>query len=383
MTNLEFSNEFDVLYNNVASNGAPGVTEYEKSVFLTKAEKQLLRAYFEPSLNKSIKGFDGSEKRQYDFSSLIKTVELECISPIKIILGLDVSTIDPRSILYKTPKDLFLSVNETISDDKYIYNVLPINYQEYSRNIQKPYAYPIKRQAWRMISSLWDSNNYGIGYHIMSGPSGMQSVVFRNVNTKPLYIRVTTVADFDDSQNAPIVTEADDLITIDLKPVKGNMIAYWTLYLQSVNNSNWKTSTGGTVSGSNYIRPMDGTLENGIWPSQDLIESSFSVEVPSNNQELVPLYEVIGRFNSSNPKFTMRYVKVPTPIILVDLNDIGEDLSIDGYSTVTECCLPVETHEEILQRAVELAKAAYTGDLQSQIALGVNSETNMGMIASK
>lgn len=128
---------------------------------------------------------------------------------------------------------------------------------------------------------------------------------------------------------------------------------------------------------------MDGTLENGIWPSQDLIESSFSVEVPSNNQELVPLYEVIGRFNSSNPKFTMRYVKVPTPIILVDLNDIGEDLSIDGYSTVTECCLPVETHEEILQRAVELAKAAYTGDLQSQIALGVNSETNMGMIASK
>lgn len=91
-----------------------------------------------------------------------------------------------------------------------------------------------------MISSLWDSNNYGIGYHIMSGPSGMQSVVFRNVNTKPLYIRVTTVADFDDSQNAPIVTEADDLITIDLKPVKGNMIAYWTLYLQSVNNSNWK-----------------------------------------------------------------------------------------------------------------------------------------------
>ena len=36
MTTQEFSNEFDVLYNN-AGNQAPGLDEYEKSVFLTKA----------------------------------------------------------------------------------------------------------------------------------------------------------------------------------------------------------------------------------------------------------------------------------------------------------------------------------------------------------
>ena len=34
----EFSNEFDVLYNNIMSNQAPGLDEYEKSVFLTKAQ---------------------------------------------------------------------------------------------------------------------------------------------------------------------------------------------------------------------------------------------------------------------------------------------------------------------------------------------------------
>ena len=37
MTNQEFSNEFDILYNNVASNQAPGLDEYEKAVFLTNA----------------------------------------------------------------------------------------------------------------------------------------------------------------------------------------------------------------------------------------------------------------------------------------------------------------------------------------------------------
>jgi hypothetical protein len=37
MTTSEFSNQFDVLYNNITSNQAPGLDEYEKSVFLTKA----------------------------------------------------------------------------------------------------------------------------------------------------------------------------------------------------------------------------------------------------------------------------------------------------------------------------------------------------------
>ena len=43
MTNEEFSNEFDVLYNSITSNQAPGLDEYEKSVFLTKAQSQLVK----------------------------------------------------------------------------------------------------------------------------------------------------------------------------------------------------------------------------------------------------------------------------------------------------------------------------------------------------
>ena len=45
MTTQEFSNEFDVLYNNIMSNQAPGLDEYEKSVFLTKAQNEILKNY--------------------------------------------------------------------------------------------------------------------------------------------------------------------------------------------------------------------------------------------------------------------------------------------------------------------------------------------------
>lgn len=33
MTNLEFSNQFEVLYNNITSNQAPGLDNYEKVYF--------------------------------------------------------------------------------------------------------------------------------------------------------------------------------------------------------------------------------------------------------------------------------------------------------------------------------------------------------------
>ena len=80
MTIQEFSNEFDILYNNIMSNAAPGVDEYEKSVFLTKAQLEIIRNYFNPESNKNKQGFDDSPKRQIDFSSIIKTTQKRVLS---------------------------------------------------------------------------------------------------------------------------------------------------------------------------------------------------------------------------------------------------------------------------------------------------------------
>ena len=74
MTSQDFSLEFDLLYNNVSSNQAPGLTEYEKSVFLTQAQEALVL-----DLYKGISGdsFETTEEVTRYLSSLVQTYRFE------------------------------------------------------------------------------------------------------------------------------------------------------------------------------------------------------------------------------------------------------------------------------------------------------------------
>lgn len=249
MTNQEFSNQFDVLYNNVMSNQAPGLDEYEKSVFLTKAQNELVLSYFNPKGNKFVEGFDGSARRQIDFSML-----MEVYTDSSPTAG---GNYDPRTsgvVKVSLPNNVLVFVNESLqvtrNGNTVNLTVLPINYLEYSRQMSKPLKRPTHYQAWRLSTG-------------------------------------TATAKFD------IIAGYDDTIT----------------------------------------------------------------------------------------KYTARYVKRPRPIILADLSPEG--LSIEGISTETSCELDPIMHNDVLQRAIELAKAAYIGDLSSQVGLGINSQTNLGIVPSR
>ena len=249
----EFSDQFDVLYNNITSNQAPGLNEYEKSVFLTKAQEELVKNYFNPKGNKYAEGFDGNAKRQSDFSSLIKHEKLTEVT---------LASFDMRSTtkLYAFPSDVFIVLNEQLKDNQWNYVVVPINYQEYDRLMAKPYKYPPKYQAWRLI-------------------------VDKKTNAVP---------------------------------------------------------TAGGVFDTTFDETFNG---------EDTYLSNVTVA------------EIIGRF-SGEPMYSMRYVKRPQPIVLVNLNSVAGGLSINNVSTVTPCELPEHLHDEILQRAVELAKTAWTSNGQ-------------------
>ena len=183
MDHREFLNRFNVEYDNIMSNAAPGLNGYEISIFLTKGQDEILKNYFNPLGNKYKEGFDGSPKRQIDFSKIIKTEELKQDNA-------PLSKLDDRSKIFNMPSDVMFILNENL----------------YS---------------------------------------------------------------------------------------------------------------------------------------------------PSN-------------------KIIMRYVRVVKPIIVEDLTPYG--VTINGISTVTECEVDEILHEEILQRAVELAKAAYTGNLETSVNLGERSE---------
>lgn len=374
MTTQEFSNEFDVLYNNIMSNQAPGLDEYEKSVFLTKAQEELVRDYFNSRNVKNAQGFDDSQKRQYDFSTLLSSAELfDCIDNMRALdaFGLIASNpiFDKRSRMYLAPSDLFLAINESIVDSaKRRYSVLPISYDEYNRLMSKPYGFPLKRQAWRIISNR---TSFLAGWGGKLTDSGL--FLFKSKYFKVIKIKFITTD--SDLITEPSIIEDDDVVSILMfLPIK--LANYWSAYL--VNNNALKDA-----GLDKYLYPVHG--ETGNFPTKSPTDTpSFTINIAPATMESgaavhTPAFEIIGRF-TGDITYRMRYIKTPKPIILVNLSDIQEGLSINGYNTVTECELPPNTHQEILQRAVELAKASYQGDLSSVIQTGNVSGTDIGYV---
>lgn len=78
MNTAEFSAEFDLLYNNIMSNIAPGLTEYEKSVFLTQAQEQLIIEIYNGQYNGD--SFEQSEEVRAYLRTILNTLLLETAS---------------------------------------------------------------------------------------------------------------------------------------------------------------------------------------------------------------------------------------------------------------------------------------------------------------
>lgn len=421
MTTQEFSNEFDILYNNIMSNAAPGLTEYEKSVFLTKAQSEIIKSYFNSKGNKFQEGFDDSEKRQYDFSNLIRTSTLFNINSVKERIT-DLEKLDRRSQVFIFPKDYFLSVNEILTDSSTSYAVIPLSHDEYQKLMLKPYAYPTKRGAWRLFTDKKNCNI--IQEYIKKKEDEIEELTFCD------YTLVSTWADQKRNLSltikSPGTWNPDDSSLVsggssylrDSDPavfVFPSNVLKRNTYGKIIATCSWNKSFPTTYKINLEVFHSNGAIDDeetflllqegfsklkefygGTFENDELSKAATHLDAmvqssaPSKFEEFssengktfisevvsLPIAEIIGRFKGPI-NYQLRYVKRPKPIIVENL--IG--VSIDGIDTKSECELSSEIHPEILQRAVELAKAAYIGDLNSQIALGQTSETNMGIVA--
>ena len=154
MTANEFSQEFDILYNNIASNQAPGLTEYEKSVFLTKAQDEIIKNYFtdKPNGNKYQEGIEDSAKRYSDFSCLIT------VKSINALEHNEDSCIDSRGQICSLPEDLMITLNEKFKINADEYQVIPITLAEYQRLMSRPSGDPLKKQVWKLMGNSTSGN---------------------------------------------------------------------------------------------------------------------------------------------------------------------------------------------------------------------------------
>lgn len=304
----EMDNMFDVLYNNITSNQAPGLNAYEKSVFLTKGQDEILKNYFNPKSkgNNTQEGFDGSVKRQVDFS-MLTTVATTSTTSYSYSLVAGKSDKDGRSVYSK------LSVLNFIPKSTYSY------------------------------TEAYDSDGN----------------VLKDTMGNALYIRNegTDISGFD----TPLFDMRENTKSITLPP----KLMYAINEMVEVNRNNKKTLLQVVpVKFDEYSRlmckPYKRPLKYQAWrlTNNDVVNKADIVVGPSDT--LI--------------KYTIRYVRRPNPIIVSNL----DGLTIEGKDTATECELDPILHEEILQRAVELAKIAWTNtgqdNLQAVMQAGQRSE---------
>lgn len=215
MTTTEFSNEFDILYNSIATNAAPDIDIYEKSVYLTKAQEELVKNYFNPKGNKYQDGFENSSKRRNDLSQLIKGYNSNYSSTIDN--NFKEFAISNDSKFFKIPKEVFLIIQEScvihskkISSgfnnidnidtkivinknciDNLVVSVVPKTHDEFNFIKNNPFRKPSKTVTFRL-----DFNSNNLEYKIVEliSPFNIRTYKLRYVKyPKPIILKDLTV----------------------------------------------------------------------------------------------------------------------------------------------------------------------------------------------
>lgn len=143
MTPSEFELEFDLLYNNINSNRAPGVDIYEKSVFLTQAQETVVTTLYNT--------FEKDEATREYLSSLLKVITYKT-GTAKTNTDNFLST---SQSIYVLPKDLMFIVYEDILPQnnecyKDNINVKAVQMNDLPRMLKNPFTGPNSRQALRV-----------------------------------------------------------------------------------------------------------------------------------------------------------------------------------------------------------------------------------------
>lgn len=297
MTSLEFSNSFDIRYNNIMSNQSPGLDEYEKSVVLTAAELELVKNYFNPKGNKYQEGYDDSAKRQYDFSTITEIKRYTKGFSHYNLMGLEITEDDINEINFREILQYTGEMQDYIGMDQV--SVFPMRTRDI--NVHR-YKYTLPNDFMYFISE--------------------EAELERLINGKKVY------------RNAMVT------------PIDYNQL--------------------NVLRGSTYKFPV----QNECWRVL-------------NKKEITTDAEILTPYASEIVNYAMRYVRKPKPIILINIGNVygttiegewGEGLP-DDVSDAQVCELPEAMHDEIVQRAVEIAKATYrTGETEALINIGQRTE---------
>lgn len=186
MTNPEFSNEFDILYNNIASNQAPGLDEYEKSVFLTNAQDAIALELYS---GKNVLGdsFEKTEEVRQYLSNIVTTATLEEVEDDTI------KKVSTNSTLFNLPEDVWFITHESVEFEdntcSALVEVVPVTQDEFSRINKNPFKRASNNRVLRLnIAGMIELvSNKKIKSYTIRYMSRLNPIVLNNIC--PLTIR--------------------------------------------------------------------------------------------------------------------------------------------------------------------------------------------------
>lgn len=142
-TSEEWSVNFDILYNNISSDQAPGLTEYEKSVFLTQAQEAVILDLYKGT---SGDAFETTEEVTRYLSSLVVDGVLFPKEGVQRLPLLKM-----KIYTYKEPDDLwfitFLSGNISVSDNTKDAMAIPTRQDSLYKDLNNPFKGPNKNRV--------------------------------------------------------------------------------------------------------------------------------------------------------------------------------------------------------------------------------------------
>ena len=182
MNTTEFSLQFDIYYNSIASNQAPPVDEYEKSVFLTNAQRDLIVDIYSGRIK--VMSFESTEEARRYLAPLVVNIKYEDLvrdenisyHPYKLfqhevqVEGQSVvEDYFPKDICYIVMEYANLSGDECLKDERI--EVIPITHDELLRTLKNPFRGMTDRRVLRVdennllyLYSKKDLKSYNIVY---------------------------------------------------------------------------------------------------------------------------------------------------------------------------------------------------------------------------
>lgn len=376
MTNQEFSDTFDTLinsYNTQASFGEGSsradivLDEYEKSVLLTQAQDSIIKQYFQGvSLGA---GFDDSTRRQVDFSSLIKTALLNRVYNYGLL---------PFKIHNTTNEEVFTL---KLMCKKFVDSISRIQLSIESINNNSYLGVELEDKLLNVAIYISPGDMFLIGAGGMSQCNKIISTLVNGfdppIETPTENMQLSDIIDIECVSGNTVTGSPQyaldggsiiiPAVDVEKIPFNSNGILF-DMPKKVVNTSNglkevtdvlFILNEAMIVGNKNYVivpinykeydREMSKAyaqpLKKQAWRLFQNPTTGFDVVT-----ELIPKFGVVSE--DSEVTYKIRYIRRPRPIVLEDLPN---NLEIDGISSYTECELNPSLHYDILQAAVQMA----------------------------